>query len=285
MAVERQHHGDLRGREFRLQVRRLANALHHGIDASSQRGEGTDYVNSRPYVEGDPVGAVDWRASARMGSLFVREYRSTRGTPIQIVVDRTPSMHAGSGAMTKFEWAVVLAMRLAFAGLARMSPVGLVAVGAEALIEPARNSRSRVLRWPELLRRVRRDDATALVESLRFLETTARPRSLVLVLSDLADPEATAILKRLPRAHEVVAIQLRDPAERGGLGAGFVRAREAETGRTFVAAGAANWNAPTGDPQELLAAGVEHVLVDLDRPVVPHIAAFLRARRGARRPR
>lgn len=268
-------------RELRLDVRRLANALFHGIDSSFHRGEGTDYVNSRPYVDGDAVGSVDWRATARTGCLFVREYRSPRGTPIYLVVDRTPSMYVGSGPKTKFDWAVDLAVQLAFAALSRMNPVGLVAMTNGIPFQPACNSRNRVLLWHEELRQAPRGDTCALADSLRFVETI-RTRSLIVVLSDLLDPDAVTVLKRLPTVHEVVAIRLCDPAERSGPRSAFLLAQEPETGRTFIAAGRGGWREPARHDSELVAGGVELVAVDIGVPVVPRIAAFLRARRTRR---
>src|SRR5262245_50893851 len=222
-------------RQFRLDIRRLARALQYGMDSSFHRGPGIDYVNSRPYVEGDAVQAVDWRASARQGRLFVKEYQSLRGTPVYLVVDRTASMCVGSTPITKYGWAVRLAGAIALAALARLSPVGLVALGREPLHHRAGRSSARVRRWLHELQRHPLDDGTALVDSLRFVEDAVRGRAMLVVLSDLCDLAALQILRRLAQVHECVVLQLQDPAERGCLRGGFVRGREAETGRAFTA--------------------------------------------------
>ena len=43
------------GTELEIAVRRLADDLRYGLDASRFVGSGIDYVQSRPFVEGDPV--------------------------------------------------------------------------------------------------------------------------------------------------------------------------------------------------------------------------------------
>ncbi len=270
-------------RQFRLEIRRLASALQYGMDTSFHRGPGIDYVNSRPYADGDPIQAVDWRASARTGRLFVKEFQSLRGTPIYLVVDRTASMCVGSTPTTKYAWAVRLAGAFALAALAKLSPVGLVALGRQPLYHPASRSSGRVRRWLHELSRYPLDDRTSLVDSLHRIEEALRSRAMLVILSDLCDPLALDVLYRLAQVHECVALQLQDPAERGGLDAGFLLGREAETGRTFTVESRASWHRPLVTNRDLTAAGVDHVVLPIDRPIVPQVAAFLRGRRGARR--
>ena len=45
----------LNSRQFYIAIRRLADTLSYGTDASRFLGSGIDYVQSRPYVYGDPV--------------------------------------------------------------------------------------------------------------------------------------------------------------------------------------------------------------------------------------
>ncbi len=109
---------------------------------------------------------------------------------------------------------------------------------------------------------------------------------LVIVLSDLHDPRALPALRRLVQQHDAVVLQVRDPAEDRLHGVGFVRGREAETGRPFVVRGRARWLDQDRISDELKRDGIDHLLIETDRPFVSRLRQFFKHRnllgRGAR---
>jgi len=54
--------------QFELILRRLADDLTYGSDASRFVGSGIDFAQSRPFVFGDSVRHIDWRVTARTAS-------------------------------------------------------------------------------------------------------------------------------------------------------------------------------------------------------------------------
>jgi hypothetical protein len=77
-----------------------------------------------------------------------------------------------------------------------------------------------------------------------------------------------------------------DPAEQGLRGAGIFRASEAETGQRFVTHGRKKWGDPDEVALELRRAGIDHLLVETDKPIAMKLRQFFEARallgRGAR---
>ena len=276
----------LDARQFLLAIRRLADSLSYGTDHSPFLGSGLEYVQSRLYQAGDPVKSIDWRVTARTRKLHVKEYEAPKRMPAYLLVDTSASMTISSHGRSKYETAVFLAGGLALACLDRISPVGVMGVGGRGLHVRPSLAKDQVLQWLHRLRTYRYDEPTALAGRLAELIPSLAHRALVIVLSDLHDPAALPALKRLGQQHDCAVLQLRDPAESPLRGVGFVRAREAETGRGFLARGRAAWIDQEAIEADLRRAGVDHLLISTDQPYVSRVRQFFKGRdllgRGAR---
>ena len=95
----------------------------------------------------------------------------------------------------------------------------------------------------------------SLAEPLARLSSLLKTGSLVVVISDLHDPAAVPVIKRVAQRHEEIVLRLEDPAERGRLRAGLFRGAEAETGRSFVAHGRSRWFIGRDEPGRELRQG------------------------------
>src|SRR4029079_7285446 len=89
-------------------------------------------------------------------------------------------------------------------------------------------SRAHVLQWMHHLRHFRYDEPTTLGRRVAELAPSLTSRCLVIVLSELHYPAALPKLKLLAQQHDVIVLQLQDPAETGLPGTGLLRAGEAE---------------------------------------------------------
>ncbi len=54
---------------------------------AGRRGVGGDYWGTRPYVPGDAVGRVDWKAWGRLGALTVKEFEEDSAPPLRLTLD------------------------------------------------------------------------------------------------------------------------------------------------------------------------------------------------------
>ena len=265
-------------RRFLIAVRRLADTLSHGTDHSRFLGSGIEYVQSRPYMPGDPVRAIDWRVTARTARYHVKEFEAPKRLPAWVLLDTSASMTVCSTARSKYGMAVHLAGGLAFACLDRVSPVGLLGTGdREIRIDPSL-SKHKVMQWLVKLRTFRYDEDTSLARKVTELNAGLKNRALVIVLSDLHDPQAISALKLMGQVHDVIAIQLQDPAELALRGAGFLRAREAETGRSFVTHGRRSILDPSLVRRGLRRGGIDHLVLRTDQPFAQKVRQFFEAR-------
>ena len=218
-----------------------------------------------------------------MGKHYVKEYETPKSMPCYFLLDTSASMTVSSVARSKYATMLFIAGGLALAFLDRVSPVGAVSVGGRALHVRPSLSQARVLEWLLALQHFRYDETTALGGRIGELLPSLSSRAMFVVLSDLHDPEALPGLKRLSQLHDCVVIQLRDPAEAGVRGSGFLRAREAETGREFTTTGRRRWTDPARAAHELRRAGIDHLLVPTDRPFEPALRHLFKARDGVGR--
>ena len=195
-------------------------------------------------------------------------------------------MVVSSQARIKYAIALHIAGGLALACLDRISPVGILGVGSRGIRVDPSLSRHQILLWLHELRRYRYNETTHLGRRIAELVPTLRHRTLVIVLSDLHDPGAISALKLIAQQHDCVVLQLRDPAERSLRGSGILRAQEAETGFAFVSHSRRQWLDQSTIEQQLKRGGVDHLVIDTDRPFVAALRGFFKSRdllgRGAR---
>jgi len=94
-------------------LRHLAIPLGHryhpgGVAMASTVGQAMEYAGNREFQEGDDVRTIDWRATARLGDLIVREYREEYFHRVAIILD-TQIQKQGSAPDEALESALSLA--------------------------------------------------------------------------------------------------------------------------------------------------------------------------------
>ncbi|MGA1392451.1 MAG: DUF58 domain-containing protein [Phycisphaerales bacterium] len=271
--------------DFEMVVRRLADDLAFGSDASRLIGGGIEYAGSRPYVPGDPVRSIDWKRTARTGVAHIREYEALKRTTVHVVVDTSASMAVRSSTRSKHDLAIWIASAVGLLALRRLSPVAIVGGGERRTPPHGTLSRGDLHSAIDPLRRHAFDEGTSLAERLDLAVTRAERSSVFIVLSDLHDPQCMPALRRASRNHDCAVVHLVDPAEASPLRAGFVRAREAETGETFLATGRRPLLELEAIRRELLRSGADVLRLSTDRPFIPPLRHFLAARGASRRGR
>lgn len=267
-------------------LKRLADDLTYGTDASRFVGAGIDYAQTRPFAYGDNVRSIDWKVTAKTGKFHIKEYEATKRSSLYVIVDTSASMSfssLGPGRPSKHDLAVWLGSALGLVGLRRRSPVSILSGGERDAGGDAAPTLStgRVWRRIEQLRAPSHTERTTLSRQLAKVESLAFYTSTIIVISDLHEAGAVEAIKRLGQRHDVIVIQPQDPAEAAPLRAGFVRAREAETGAEFLLP-RRGMPGPDHRP-ELIGAGVDHVLLRTDEPVIPPVRRLLALRGGGRR--
>jgi uncharacterized protein (DUF58 family) len=222
--------------EWRV-IRRLDGLLQWS-HRTAHRGVGTDFLDLREYEPGDDVRHVDWNVTARMDTLYVRQYTEDREITAWLLLDRSPSM--GFGPIDRPKELVVRELSTALARLLTRDGNRLGAILFDNEIEetlPPRTGRNQVLALARNLSRPARTNGavTDLAGLLEYADRAIRRRSLVVLLTDfISAPGWEQPLLRLTERHEVVAIRLMDPREYELPAAGVIVVEDAETGEQLV---------------------------------------------------
>jgi len=226
-----------------LQVRsrrEVAGALAGGYQ-SAFRGGGIEFEESRPYLPGDDVRAIDWNALARTGSAYVKHYREERDQTLLLLVDVSASMGFGSAGPAKSAVAARSAALLAAAATWAGDRVALWTFDAvvRSEIPPGRGEAHglRVLR-ALVAAGAAGEGTTALGPLLERVRERVHRRAIVFLLSDLRDDvlfasdargrRLHASLAAVARRHDVVAGWIVDPRELALVAAGALRVADPE---------------------------------------------------------
>lgn len=283
-----------------VRSRREAAGVLVGLWASAFRGGGVEFEESRPYVPGDDVRAIDWNATARTGVPWVKRFREERSCPVLIALDASASMAFGTTGRTKVQAAAYATALLATAAAGAGDPVGFVAFAdrVRGEVAPGRGDAHtwRVIRAAAASARAPCGTTDFDVAS-NWIRAHARRRSLVIVLSDFRSADVDAAGRRplavVARRHDLVAAGIEDPRELDLVAAGGIRIADAEatgrplllaTGRRrreqYAAAARARRSAAT---QRLRDAGADCVWLGTGDDLLRALVRFFRMRGAARR--
>lgn len=221
-------------RKIELRTKGLVRESFGGEYHSCFRGEGIDFEDFREYQPGDEVRAIDWNVTARMGHPFVKKFTEEREMTVFVCVDISASGNYGSIGPSKREMMAEVAALLTFSALQNKDKVGLVLFTDEVeLYLPPKKGTGHALRLiREILLFEPEGHRTSLAGPVHLLKNAVRKRSLVFLLSDfLFEEDLASDLRIVNRKHDLVAIQVSDPAELALPAAGYVRLEDPETGR------------------------------------------------------
>jgi uncharacterized protein (DUF58 family) len=218
-------------RRIEITTRHLVRDIVAGEYSSAFRGRGVEFAEVREYQPGDDVRTIDWNVTARLGSAYVKRYLEERELTVMFLVDFSASGGFGSVRRTKGELGAEVAAVLALAAARSNDRIGAAFFTdrLEHYIAPAKGRRHVLRLISELLAFEPGGTGTDLGAALTELEPMLRRRAVIFILSDFMTAGHEAVLGRLARRHDVVALQLVDPRERELPAAGLVTLWDPET--------------------------------------------------------
>lgn len=197
-----------------LRSQRLEDA---GFRRAMARGAGTQFESLREYVPDDEYRRIDWKATARRGRPFTRQYEEERSRTIMLLIDAGRMMSAEIEGLSKLDHAINAALMLAYVALRKDDAVGLIIFADRVRsMVPPRKGKEHLQR---LLHALYDTEATLTEPDYRaamyHLRDRARKRSLAVLFTDLIDVEASRrliahVTATYPR-HLPLVVTMSDP--------------------------------------------------------------------------
>jgi uncharacterized protein (DUF58 family) len=204
-------------KRVQLTLRRGLRAM-AGMRRARPPGASTAFAGLRDYVRGDDIRRVSWTATARRDRPVVVEVEAERGQQVMIAIDCGRLMTAPAGDLDKLDHAVNAALMLAWVAQAYGDRVGLMTFDdhVTGFIKPERGS-TQIRRLTEALYAIKAEYVEPdFGHAMTHLALRLGRRSLVVVLTDVQDPEASKELVahclRLSGKHLVLVVAMSDPA-------------------------------------------------------------------------
>jgi len=277
-------------KRIEIRTRRLASSALGGDYRSVFRGTGIEFSEAREYVPGDDVRFIDWNVTARMGTLWVKEFVEERELSIVCAVDVSASQLVAHRQDGRVGAAAELTALLGFAAVQHHDRAGLLTFGGaiERFVPPKHGANHALRLVRDVLHHPDPAPGTDLMAAAEYLARVLRRRSVVFLISDFFDDGYADALRALSRRHDVIALVLVDPADLELPDLGIVRFAPAEgapprlldTGSAAVReqyAQAAQARVALRH-RLLAAAGVDEVELRLDEDLVAPVARYFRLR-------
>lgn len=186
---------------------------------------GMEFERLRDYSPDDEFRRINWPATARLHRPIATDYQTERSQTILLALDagrvmgmRVPAAMAGFPvALSKLDLTIQAALLVAYVSQRYNDRVGLLAFADQPVRQVVpRAGRTQFLTLTHALHDLEPSaDETDFGTGLGQLTSQSSRRSLVILFTDLWEPEATSTLvahvAHLARRHLVLVVSLRDP--------------------------------------------------------------------------
>ena len=284
--------------KIRILTNKLIDDQLSGDYHSTFKGQGVEFDEVRPYVPGDDVRTIDWNVTAKTGLPYIKRFSEERELTILFMVDVSGSQGYGSVRRSKMELAAEVTALLALTAIRNQDKIGLILFSDEIVkYIPPRKGRDSVMR---LVREVlaAEDSATGgtdIAAALKFLNSVQKRRAVVFLVSDFllssVKPQTSSfeqLLRATARHHDMVCVQVSDPAEQELPNVGLVELEDPETGElvlvdTSSAAVRRRFSATASEENEelkrfFLKTGIDTLTIATDRPYIDEVRALFKRR-------
>lgn len=202
-----------------VRARALVQGLIAGLHRSPHRGGSVEFAEYIEYAPGHEIRHIDWKVYGKSDKYVVKQFEDETNLRAYMVLDGSGSMAFKSDEVgwSKLRFVAHLAATLSYMFIQQGDAVGALAFDHKVQsMLPASSRTSHLDDLFFLLDQLPGAGATDLASALQTITERARPRSLILLFSDMlsVDPDALNFLRVMrSRRYEIAIFHAIDPAE------------------------------------------------------------------------
>lgn len=188
-------------------TRRLTRSSLHGGHRSRRVGSSPEFMDYRPYQQGDDPARIDWKLFARTERVAIRLAHDDSSLPTTVVVDASASMAFPPSSQAKWNLAAAVALGLCAVAHGDGDPVGVAIAGSDTTALPPRNRRGTVAQILRVLTETRAGGSVPLAPVVAALRSSRR----IAILSDFlgdADDVLAQSRELIASGREVYAVHV-----------------------------------------------------------------------------
>jgi uncharacterized protein (DUF58 family) len=197
-----------------LQMRRyelmaISNRLNEiGIKKIRRLGNSTEFEQVKNYVPGDDYRVINWKASARHGSLMTNAYTDEKSQQVYCIVDKSRAMKMPFEGLSLLDYAINASLVLSNVALLKEDKAGLITIAEKiGAVVPAERKPAHINKILEVLYK---EKTRYLETNMEMLYTTVRrvikQRSLVVFFTNYES--LSSLQRHLPYLKKIAGFHL-----------------------------------------------------------------------------
>ncbi len=200
-----------------LRARKVVEGFVSGLHRSPYFGQSLEFVQHREYVPGDDTRRIDWKVWSRTDRYYLKQFEEDTNVRVALLVDGSESMHFQTGALSKFEYAQVIATSLAMMALKQNDSVsaGIFDHSLRTIL-PSSSRHNHINSIIGTLSQETAKGKTDIIQVLRAAAESMSQRSIVVIVSDLLcdrDELFKGLRLLQQRKHEIIIVHTMDDQE------------------------------------------------------------------------
>ena len=183
-----------------------------GIKKVRRLGHSMEFEQVKNYVQGDDYRTINWKATARRGSLMVNNYTDEKAQHVYCIIDKSRAMKMPFEGLSLLDYAINASLVLSNIALLKEDKAGLITVAEKiGAVIPAERRPTQINKILEVLYK---EKTRYLETNLEALYTTVRSvikqRSLVIFFTNYESlsglQRQLPFLKRIARFHLLLVV-------------------------------------------------------------------------------